>query len=303
MSAENTSSAPAAAAPVQGASPVPHIETRGQTDFTKQLETAETVTTQPVKKEGVQETAPAQETQVAKPAEATSAAPTTPKPGIDPEMVRSIVEATAAGLEKKNAPQGRQPDRELTAQEFIAKYGIPQVDAKVMQAILDADPAKGAAAMQNLLLQAVRAGALISKDVYSADIQKFRSEVDPHISEFKSFQQQRAEEAAVKAFYSEYKDLVGEEALVEEMTAALNARVISGQMKPFATQAEANKAVADAARKLVARMNKPGAGQGAAQPATPPTRQMSAALSAGRSGTGQPATKSVAEEVFGADAR
>lgn len=300
MSAETiTSASPASAAPVQGASPIPKLEARGERDFDKQLteqggaEKVETVTP-------VETTTPVVTTTPA-------VTPTTTPASTDDRaaLIRAAVEGTLAGINKP-AQQGRQPEKELTDAEFNSKYGIPTIDAGIMQRLLDADPAKGALVLQNLLMQAVRSGALISKDLYTSDITKLRGEFEPHVKSWQDYQNERTENKAQEMFYTDHPDLKDEKELVMELKDALIAKIQSGQRKPFTSQKEANKAVADAARLLVARMNKPGtAAQGGAAPAAiqPSTRQMSAASSAGRSGTGHATVKSAVEEVFGADAR
>lgn len=308
MSTENESSAAVVNSPAtQGANPVQKLETRGENDFAKQLEAqggaeqaemtqTATETAQPAT------TAPATQTQAAVTPPAAQPATT------NAETIRSIVEATVAGMGKVNTQQTQAtPERELTTAEFNAKYGIPTVDAAFMQRILDADPAKGAQALQSLIIQAVRSGALISKDLFSSDLQKFRGEVEPSMKYYQTEQIRKREEALRTEFYTLNPDLKGEEALVDELTAAMVARVNAGQLK-ISSKEEGFRMVADGAKKIVARMNKPitggtQQGQGTAQAAAPATRQMSAASSAGRSGTGQPTKKSDVEEIFGADAR
>lgn len=309
MSNEATPSA----VPQQGANPVQSLENRGDKEFSAVL-TAQGGDQKPEHKEKTDTQASAQPA-AATPAPAQAAAPAaaaTPEApktgGIDPAVLEQVVSAAVAGARKgEPAPTAAAAaPKEISVEEFNKKYGIPTVNAEVMQRILDADPAKGAQAMQNLLLQAVRSGALIAKDALGADIGKLREEFEPHINTWKQEYNSQQEKKMYDTFFTANPDLKDERELVDAMGTEFAARVKSGQIK-ISSPEEGMKLVADAVRKTITRLRgaagaAPGKGASSAAAAAP-QREMSAASSAGRSGTGQPQQKSDVESVFGSDAR
>lgn len=302
MSTENVTSAQ----PAQGANPVPQLENRGEKEFSAVLtsqggdqktETKETTTTPTP-----EATKPSVEQKATTPA-------TTPVGTIDPTVLEGIVSAAVAGARKGDQQQVVQTppaQKEISVEDFNKKYGIPTVNAETMQRIMDADPAKGAAAMQNLLLQAVRSGALIAKDALGADIGKLRDEFSPHIEKWKSYDGERQEKAMYDKFFTTYPDLKDERELVDALGTEFASRVKSGAIK-ISSPDEGMKLVAEAVRKTVTRLRGAGAPasgtRASSAPAAAPQREMSAASSAGRSGTGQLQQKSPVEEIFGGDAR
>lgn len=308
MSTEATPSA----VPTQGANPVQSLENRGDKEFSAVL-TAQGGDQKPdhVEKKDTQASAqPAATPAAAQPAATPTAATADPtKGGVDPATLEQIVSAAVAGATKNQSqvqPAPAAAPKEISVEEFNKKYGIPTVNAEVMQRILDADPAKGAQAMQNLLLQAVRSGALIAKDALGADIGKLRDEFSPHIQSWQKYDGERREKAMYDTFFTTYPDLKDERELVDALGTEFASRVKAGTIK-ISSPEEGMKLVAEAVRKTVTRLRGaggqvPGKGTSPA-PAVVPQREMSAASSAGRSGTGQPQQKSDVENVFGSDAR
>lgn len=307
MSTESTASV---SAPTQGANPVERIEARGEKEFASVL-TSQDGDTKSTQNGDQSQAKPAAATpppaSSAAPAAAPTTEPTKPTPaGVDAATLEQIVTAAVAGARKGDTPAATPAPKEITAEDFNKKYGIPTVDATLMQRLMDADPAKGAAVMQNLLLQAVRSGALIAKDAFGSDLTKLRSEFEPDIQHYRNFRSEREQTALYDKFFTTYPDLKDERELVDALGTEFAARVKSGAIK-ISSPDEGMKLVADAVRKTVTRLRgttaaAPGKGASSA-PAAAPQREMSAASSAGRSGTGQPQQKSDVETVFGHDAR
>lgn len=286
---------------IQGANPVQGVEQRGESDFSKQLSEQSGTQTQ----SGNQNTQDKNTASTTPPPAAKTPDVASATAATNAELIHSVVEATVAGMSKREQQQVRQDQRELSPEEFNKKYGVVQITESHMQQILDADPKKGAAALNNIIQGAVRQAMLMQQDLTASELSRMRGEFEPHVKSWQSYQQEQREVSLQNEFYKLHPDLSDERPLVEELTAAMVAKVQAGQLK-ISTKEEGFKAVADAAKKIVARMNKPvtnggqtnaGGNSGAA------TRQMSAASSAGRAGTGQAAAKSDVELVFGNDAR
>lgn len=238
--------------------------------------------------------------------------------GIDKSVLDQIVEtatraaagATAAG-QNRSEGQLKKDQRDLTPEEFNAKYQIEPITEAHIQAILDADPKKGAAMLNRLLMRNVGSAVLMAKDIVDNQLKGVREQMDPHISSWTAFQKEQREAKLENDFYTANKDLVNEKPLVKEMQDAIFGRIASGQLKPFNRSEDALKAVADATRAVLARMGKQtgvgggetvqtqsqqqGQGQGSSQ------RQMTAASTAGQSGAGHAAGKSDEETIFGKD--
>lgn len=253
-------------------------------------------------------------------------APGVPGPGAQPvapgtqpnqnDVVGAAVEAAIrATREQQSAPAGQPQPKQLTDQEFNAKYRVVSVTPQHMTAILDQDPVKAAASMNQLIQGAVTQALLMSADIAAAEAAKVRDEFSPHINSWQSHQKSIREKEAETQFYTAYPQLNEERALVNEIKDAYIARVRSGQVK-FTTPQEAFAAVANTATNMLIKFGKlsptgqPLAGVAGSNgsstpsPGQPPARQMSAASSAGRTGTGQPAAaQTTVDAVFGADAR
>lgn len=258
--------------------------------------------------EGAQ-AAPAGEGQQTQQTQQTAApAQGTQSTGIDPKVIEEIVAASARGAAAgtQQAAQRQVADAaKMTPEEFNQKYGIQTITEAHIAAILDQDPKKAAHALNTLLVGAIRSAVLMSQDVVDARLKATKAEYDPVVTSWRKFEAERVEQKAQENFYKLYPDLVEEKELVAEMTNAVKARVDAGAAR-FTNNEEAFKAVADASRKLLARMNKQASGGAQANASTQTQtnqRQMAALSTAGRQGTGQTATKSDVELVFGADAR
>jgi hypothetical protein len=236
----------------------------------------------------------------------------TQQTGIDPKLIEEIVSASVRGANAANQTKGEihqqtKDAAEMSPEQFNQKYGIVQVTPAHIAQLLDADPAKAAAALNNLLINNTRSAVLMAKDIIEAQLKAARSEYEPHVQSWQSYQQRQAEDARQNKFYTKYPQLANEKELVQEMIDSLTAKKQAGQVA-FQTEDQVFQAVADASMKLLARMNKQAApAQG--NPATSTngqsstTRQMASAASPGRSGTGQATKVSDEESVFGADYR
>jgi hypothetical protein len=320
MAAENTSGTQDT-----GLAPAP-LETQGGDDFANLLG-----------QEGAQDTSkktggdsspedlskPAQT--LKKPADAVSTAVASPdgtKPAaaqtatspIDPKVLEEIVAASTRGVQKATAAsatataQQKKDAKEMTPQEFNAKYQIRVPTVEDIKLLLQEDPVKAAQALNDLLMANTRTAVLMASDVFQAQLAKARSEYEPHVQSWKTYQAQQREQAAQQSFYTKYPDLANEKELVQEMIDSLKAKV-DAKVVSFQSDDQVFEAVAAASRKLLARMNTQASAGAAGKTAQsnnngqPPPRQMATASTAGRSGTGQTAAKSDVDEVFGADAR
>ena len=238
-------------------------------------------------------------------------------PGLDKTVLDQIVEtatraatsAADARTTQQAASQVKKDQREMTAEEFNAKYQIPEINEATIQAILDADPKKGAAMLRNILIRNMGSAVLMAKDVIDKQLGSFREEMNPHVQSWNKFQKEQRETALENQFYTTYSDLANEKPLVKEMQDAIFGRIASGQLKPFDKPEDALKAVAAASRAVLTRMGKVSGTGGASnqqsqqqsQGQRTHTRQMTAASTAGQSGTGRAAGKSDEETIFGPD--
>jgi len=232
--------------------------------------------------------------------------------GIDPKLIEEIVNASVRGANAANQTKGEVKQQtkdaaEMSPEQFNQKYGIVQVTPEHIAQLLDADPKKAAMALNNLLINNTRSAVLMAKDIIEAQLKAARSEYEPHVASWQSYQQRQAEDARQNKFYTKYPQLVNEKELVQEMIDSLTAKKAAGAVT-FQTEDQVFQAVADASMKLLARMNKQAApAQGNTATNTngqqTSTRQMASAASPGRSGTGQAAKVSDEEAVFGSDFR
>jgi len=242
--------------------------------------------------------------------------PTTGSPGLDKAVLDQIVEtatraatsAADASATRSAAAQVKQDKKDLTPQEFNAKYHIEPITEAHIQAILDADPKKGASMLNQLFIRNMSSAVLMAKDVIESRLGAMREEMNPHIASWEKHQREQREAKLETDFYTSNKDLVNEKPLVKEMQDAIFGRIASGQLKPFATPQDALKAVADATRAVLTRMGKTPSASSAQQSSQSSqssqqthTRQMTAASSAGQSGAGTSAGQSDVEKIFGND--
>ena len=316
---------------------VPSLSNRGNDEFasliggtvgeSRQQQQTETVET---KVPGTSEKPPLETTTPKKPAggdgqqqtqqSAAGAASTTPPApgGIDKSVLDQIVEtatraaagASAAGQQKTDAQIKKDQDA-LTPEQFNAKYQIEPITEAHIQAILDADPKKGAQMLNRLFMKNMGSAVLMAKDIVDNQLKAVRAEMEPHVTSWTQHQREQREAKLETDFYTANADLVNEKPLVKEMQDAIFGRIASGQLKPFNRPEDALKAVADATRAVLVRMGKQtGAGgsgtaqqqsQSQSQGQKPPTRQMTAASTAGQSGAGQAAGQSDEEKIFGKD--
>lgn len=297
----------------QGANPIQDVAERGDAEFNKLINETQPTGNTGAAKRATSGTIPTKD--VSKDPEGEKAVEVTPAkqaPTETPEqrsaLIASVVKATLDG--------SRQPEkvatRQISDEEFNKKFGVQNITEAHIQQILDADPKKAAAALNGMLQGLNRQSLLMAQELFQAELAKQRAEFEPHVKSWTSYQKQQNEARVEQQFYIDHPALADEKDLVSEIRDAMVLKVQQGQLK-FATQQEANKAVADAAMKIVSRMQKPqgsangtsSTGQSSQQTEQRPTggRQMSAASSAGRAGTGKAATLTDAEMIFGADAR
>ncbi len=215
----------------------------------------------------------------------------TPQTGLS-EADLTRIATVAAGASRQAIQQAQPPAQAqtMTDQEFAARYKTPQVSEQTMQAIMDADPKKGAAELNKLLRQTYTSALLMANDLHKAELGGLRNEFTPHITAFQTYKQQVDNQAAEGRFFQSNQDLAQERDLVMEVKDAFLAKVQRGEIS-FTSEAEAFKAVADNVRKIVNRMGAQstnGAGQQSQQvQGQPQQRRMATMTSQGRGGTGQ----------------
>lgn len=278
-------------------------------------ERPELVQTTPTKAAGAEGTAP-QQGQTAATTQQAVVSPT----GIDKSVLDQIVETAtraAAGASQQgqqtSTAQIKKDQKELTVEEFNAKYQLPEINETTIQGILSADPKVGAQKLQQLLMRIAGSAVLMSNDVIDRRLNGIREEMSPHINSWQAYQKEQREQKLEADFYKSNPDLVNERPLVKEMQDALFGRIASGQVKPFTRPEDALKAVAELTRSVLTRMGKSTTGAGSTQGQTTQSsqsqgqssggRQMATASTQGQSGGSKSASKqSDVEEVFGADA-
>lgn len=230
------------------------------------------------------------------------------------DIIKATVDATAQAMmrQQQSQQQIQQQARgsaDLSPDEFNKKFQVVQITPEHVTALLDQDPKKGAAVLNNLIQGAVRQAVLMSQEIATGRISEVTEKYEPHIQSWQSYQQQVAAQQAEERFFKSHPDLAGERELVFEMKDAFLAKKASGQIN-FSNEKEAFDAVANATRTILKRVNpqwrpagQAGGGGATGAAGQPQGRQMSAASSAGHTGTGQAAAKNVVDEIFGADAR
>lgn len=316
--------------------PASDIGGQGQQDFTSLLgggqsptnngqavqQTAPKVPTKPLEQaqgEGVEPEG--QQTQETTPAAApaTSQAPAVQQQPSHADIIRETANAVLAAQQSKaqvnQTPKSLQDKSvdELSPEEFAQRFQVARAQPALVEAILSGDPTKSVAALDTYGQNLVRQAVTMALEIANAHVAQVRNEFSPHIQSWQTYQQTQREQKLRQEFFTEHPDLVGEEALVDEVKDAMLARLQAGQIKPFASTQDAKQAVAETVRRLLKRTGTNGtapangaaaAGQQAQSTGRQTSsRQMSAASSAGRSGTGQAAAKSDVEAIFGADAR
>jgi hypothetical protein len=290
-----------------GQQPDKGIAHQGESDFTELTSGSSTApakiaptqesTTQIQPQTGTTPTGAEQQTQTPTP-------PAAPSTTIDPKMLESIVSAAVRGSQPQTQAVA-QPEKQLTDEEFNKKFGVVSVTPEHIAQLLDQDPKKAAVALNNLLQGVARQAVLMNQELTAAEVSRMRGEIDPHIKSWQTYQREVREQQVEAKFFKTYPDLANERDLVMTIKDSLIAKVQAGQLT-FASEDEALKAVATATAATLARLNKTAATAGTTQN-TQTTgqntgRQMSAASTAGRSGTGQATAKSDVEQIFGNDA-
>lgn len=249
------------------------------------------------------------------------AAPVQSQADIIKATADAIVNAQNDAARRQQANRSAEPARPLTADEFNAKYKVARAQPELVSTILGGDPVKAAAALNAYGQDLVQQAVLMTLDLAKADVDKVRGEFQPHIQSWQQYQQQVQAQQAESRFFTAHADLATEKDLVLELKDAFIAKVQAGQIR-FENEQQAFQTVANAARNILQRIrgtgtngnagtNGGGTGGGTGQTTngtgqtggTPPGRQMSAATSAGRTGTGQATVKTDGEHVFGTDWR
>lgn len=235
------------------------------------------------------------------------------------DLIKHSIESTINSLVPRLVPPQQQQQaptqKDLTPEEFNAKYKVIRVTPDHMAALRGEDPGKAANVMTQLLQGAVTQGLLMGIDIQKAELERVTGTITPHIDSWKSYRAEQEAKAAFDRFYSIHPDYRKEHDLVVTIKDALLARISAGTLPPFKTEQEAFAAVATAMRAHMSRFGGSAANSGqqgqqnGSQSQTQGGqgqsngRRMSAASSVGRSGSGKAAVKSDVDIVFGADAR
>lgn len=302
-----------------GTNPVQGQENTGSNDFNIQLAEMQPGKGSQVDSRGAEKTQQTQQTQQqtgadtgnrAQQATTQQTTPAQTSTSSQADLIRSVVEATVGGIRKQE--QASRPVAPMTPEDFNKKFRVPVATIEHVQALMDADPKKGAAALTKLLQDAATSGVLMARELFQDEIKSQRDAVEPHIKSWQTYQKELNEQKAEASFYKTYPELSDERELVNEIKDSFVAKVQAGQIN-FADQSSANKAVAEATKKILARMTTPAQGartdggtqqtQASQQQTQQKSRQMASASSAGASGTGQAKAKSDVELIFGSDAR
>lgn len=255
-----------------------------------------------------------QQTQQTQPQQPAQQTPVTPQAPNYNDIIKSTVDATAQAF-RQNLPQQPAPQPQpISAQDFDRKYGIVRPNEQMLNQIMGQDPKQAVATLDSLFQANLTAALRMSNDLVEAKLSELNGRYEPHLKSWQQHQQQQQNQAAEDAFFKKNPDLVVERDLVMEMKDAFLTKVSAGQVR-FNNTDEAFSAVANATRAILNKtrgaqtngQTQTGQNQdnGGGMVSNPPAgRQMSAASSAGRTGTGQAAAKkSIVDEVFGEDAR
>lgn len=250
---------------------------------TQQSDAAKTGTGQQTQQAATQQQQTTQQTQQ-------SASPT-----IDPTaLAKSIVQAQTLAQQQMK----QQVAPEMTNEEFNRKYGVRQITAQDVQAILDADPNKAAAHLNQLLDAKVRQAVLMAQGVVSQDIEGIRGQLTP----LQALRQEQVENTLMSDFKTLHPDLKDEDVLIKTFAQAYVARGQNfGGDKKLAFDT-----VAKDVRDQIARLRGAGGGQGTQ---TPPqatntqqrqsSRTMAAVQTGGRAGSGPAKQANDIELIFG----
>ena len=217
----------------------------------------------------------------------------------------AIVNAQQRATQTQQQAQAPRTNADLSPQEFNNKFKVVQVTEKHVADLLNQDPKVAAASLNSLLQGTVQQAVLMALEIADANVAKVKSDFEPDINSWRSYENERRQKAAEDRFFKTHADLANERELVMELKDAFIARVRAGQVS-FKDETEAFSAVAAAARNILTRVRGGAQGGQSANPATGQQangRQMSAASSAGRSGTGAATAKSDVDLIFGAEAR
>ncbi len=137
--------------------------------------------------------------QVAAPAgqTATPAQPAAPVVPVTPsatpvtgDAIKAAIDATAQAMLRQTAALRQTPTapaKEMTDDEFNAHYGIPKVDVARLERLFDKDPAKGAAALEEILTANRTASLKMAKDLIELQIGQRMQSFQPKISAMEKF--------------------------------------------------------------------------------------------------------------------
>lgn len=228
---------------------------------------------------------------------ATATTPATP-PQDSAALVRAAVEATATAMANQSRTAAAAPaqPKTMTDEEFAARYGITNYDAKYIERLFDKDPAKAAQVLNEIQRNAYLVAVRMANDLISAQLAQTQDKFSPRIAQVEKFIAEQNERQATDRFYRAYPALAPEADLVKEVLDATQAKIARGELK-FTTEQQAFQYVADATNRVVSRMSSSTAGKTGVQQTPNGTRQMATATSAARPG-GQSTKKTDLDSVM-----
>lgn len=229
----------------------------------------------------------------------------TPSPAttLTPDLIAAAISATAEATAKRIGTQSQvtQATKEMTDDEFNARYGITKYDAKYIERLFDKDPNAAAQVLNEISRNSYTAALRMSNDLFQAELSKLRKEFEPKVSAFEKHVSEVREVQARDRFYKTHPDLLPEAEVVQEILNAVQDRVNKGELNFGNDETKAFQFIADATKKRIEYMrSKYGTvQQNGSTGGTPPaggqqpqngTRQMQSVSSTARPG-GQPAKK------------
>ena len=114
-------------------------------------------------------------------------AQTQPTPDLS-EIIKTTVEATAGALRQPQQAIQQVQQREMTPQEFDAKYGIIRPNEETIQQLLGQDPKKAAQALDRITNGNITAAMRLANDIIEAKLSQLQTKLDPHIKSWTEYQ-------------------------------------------------------------------------------------------------------------------
>lgn len=216
-----------------------------------------------------------------------------------PEQLTQMATTAAVQAVRQSQPQQQEPVRQLTQAEIDQQFGIPRVTEAHIQKIFAGGP-EAVVALESLLHNAGKMGALLAQHAFRQELGTFRDQVSPQLQAAQAVAESQAREMHTKAFFAANPDLTQYNDLCSMAWANLQAQGWKAN-----TVEEAYSKVAEVARSVIAKLpagQQTPSRQPVAQAQNRPTRQMTTLPSGGSGGLGAPTAapqKTGAMAIFG----